>query len=107
MRGLYRAYVAGSIKRGYNFELSEEEFRELTSMKCVYCGSEPSNVYRNEERFYNGNYIYNGIDRVDNTQGYSKENCVPCCKKCNYMKRNLTYDDFIDHCRKIAAQSCL
>lgn len=39
-------------------------------------------------------FIYNGLDRVDNTKSHTKENCVPCCKYCNYAKRNLTIEEF-------------
>jgi hypothetical protein len=48
-----------------------------------------------------GYYLYNGIDRVDNTLGYSKENCVSCCKICNYMKQVLTLEEFYSHIRRI------
>jgi hypothetical protein len=33
-----------------------------------------------------GIYTYNGIDRVDNSKGYTPENTVPCCKICNKIK---------------------
>lgn len=31
-------------------------------------------------------YFYNGIDRLDNTKGYTPENSVACCKHCNSLK---------------------
>lgn len=31
-------------------------------------------------------FYYQGIDRKDNLKGYSKENCVSCCKRCNRAK---------------------
>lgn len=43
---------------------------------------------------------YNGIDRVDPTKGYIIDNCVPCCTTCNYMKRILQRDEFLDHVKK-------
>lgn len=44
---------------------------------------------------------YNSIDRVDPTKGYIIDNCVPCCTTCNYMKRILQRDEFLDHVKKI------
>jgi hypothetical protein len=32
-----------------------------------------------------GEWVYNGIDRVDNNKQYIKENLVSCCKKCNFI----------------------
>jgi hypothetical protein len=46
-------------------------------------------------------YGYN-LDRVDNTKGYSKNNCTVCCKVCNRMKYTLSSVDFIAHIKKIA-----
>lgn len=31
--------------------------------------------------------MYNGVDRVDNEKGYTKENCVPSCGSCNFKKK--------------------
>ena len=38
--------------------------------------------------------IYSGIDRIDNNQGYTLINCAPCCKLCNFSKRELSIDDW-------------
>lgn len=34
--------------------------------------------------------------------GYFKENVVPCCKTCNFMKLRLSQEDFVKHIQKIA-----
>jgi hypothetical protein len=35
-----------------------------------------------------------GLDRKDNSGGYTPENTVPCCKDCNSLKSNtLSYDE--------------
>jgi hypothetical protein len=49
-----------------------------------------------------GVYIYNGIDRVDNTRGYSIDNCVACCKQCNWAKRELPQQEFIDWIHRVS-----
>jgi len=44
---------------------------------------------------------YCGIDRIDNTKSYIKENCVPCCNICNRMKLEMNTQEFIEHIRRI------
>ena len=53
------------------------------------------------DKALNGPYVYNGVDRVDNERGYSLENCVPCCKFCNRMKRDLGKKEFLEHIKNI------
>jgi hypothetical protein len=90
---LYREYSRSAKKRGYSFELTKEEFEQLTEKNCVYCKVQPSQYYGHKEQ--HGEYIYNGIDRVDNSKGYVLGNCVPCCGTCNMAKRDLPIDDFL------------
>lgn len=87
---------ASASKRGYSFDLTLDEMSNLSQQVCTYCGKEP-------EQFLSSfpNFIYNGIDRVDNTKGYILENCVPCCKVCNRMKDVLSVEDFKSHVNKI------
>jgi hypothetical protein len=40
-------------------------------------------------------YTHNGIDRRDNAKGYTIDNCLPCCENCNYIKRDIPYEDFM------------
>jgi hypothetical protein len=62
--------------------LTFPEFLEFTKIEeCFYC-AEPIDWARFES---NGRY---NLDRKDNSLGYSKENCVVCCKDCNYAKGN-------------------
>jgi hypothetical protein len=58
--------------------LTKTEFNNLTKEKCHYCDKDGPN----------------GIDRIDNTIGYTMGNCVPCCKHCNYVKGHLSQVDF-------------
>ena len=43
----------------------------------------------------------NGIDRLNSIIGYTIENCVPCCEKCNLMKSNYSENEFLDHIERI------
>jgi hypothetical protein len=96
---LYSDYKKKAEYRNIDFNLSFEEFKELTSKSCVYCGIEHSNIktrHRNNKIASNVILHYNGIDRVDNTKGYTKENSVSCCKICNQAKHTMTENNFID-----------
>ena len=78
-------YKAG--RRNYKWDLSKKEFEYLIRQPCYYCGIEPKQIYRINFYLVNSSsYIYNGIDRVDNDQGYNFNNCVSCCGKCNKAK---------------------
>lgn len=82
----------------WNLEISD--FETLSRMPCHYCGSPPDKAYcagRSKIPF-----IYSGIDRSDCQRPYSKENCVPACKVCNYAKRTLSTGEFAAWVRKIA-----
>jgi len=79
------------------WELSDEEWERLTQSLCFYCGTPPLQ----RAKRYRGVFIYNGIDRVKNNQGYTVENSVPCCWICNRMKQALAVEQFIIHVKKI------
>jgi hypothetical protein len=76
------------------FELSKDKFLELTKQNCFYCGKKPSNIKKNI--WDNGDYIYNGIDRIDSIKGYTKENTVPCCGICNQAKMAQQQEKFFE-----------
>ena len=102
---LFETYINNSKKRGYNFDITKEEFRVLTKQKCNYCGCEPSQISSYGSN--NGSYLHNGVDRVDNTKGYQIDNVVTCCEICNKMKRVMTKQQFFNHIKKIVSYSCL
>lgn len=93
MNDLYSKIRAGARKRKYCWELTKEQFREITSSNCSYCGIKPSQVCR-AIGAKSDDYIYNGIDRVDNSKGYTIDNVVPCCGRCNGAKSVYSIDEF-------------
>lgn len=97
----YRQYRDNARHKQISFELSFEYFLELTKQDCHYCGSEPLNFKKSNGYGSNGGFTYNGIDRIDNTKGYTKENSITCCKICNFAKRNMFYDEFISWGKKL------
>lgn len=92
---MYSAYK----KRGkiLGFDFTKEEFEKITSSNCYYCGDPPKSSFRGR----NGNYTYNGVDRVNNELGYLKSNCVPCCEQCNRMKLDYTLQEFREQIIKL------
>lgn len=100
-----RTSVLGGYKRharnrNFVWDLTDEQFDQLTSSDCVYCGRPPSQV-RVVKRGV-GAFTFNGIDRVDNKQGYTIDNVVPCCGLCNRWKSDMSHDDFVSHITTIA-----
>lgn len=78
------------------FELTLEEFLAITKQDCYYCGVKPSQVVDLKRNGY-GTYTYNGIDRLDNNKGYTKENAIAACGMCNMMKRHYSKEQFLHH----------
>jgi hypothetical protein len=101
---VYGNYKSNAKYKKKVFELTKEEFRELTSRNCYYCGVEPKQELRlttsklTEE---DGIYRYNGIDRINSSLGYTLENCVPCCEMCNKAKRDLSLIDFYSWIKRL------
>lgn len=83
-KGKWNTYRQNARIRSIPFKLEYKEFVDIIESMCYYCGSEGY-----------------GIDRIDNSQGYIKDNCFPCCSKCNKMKSNLTLTEFLEQCKKI------
>ena len=95
---VFCGYKSAAKKRKLAWGLSDEEFDFLTGSNCHYCGTPPSTIKRS--RWGTGTFIWNGIDRVDNTLGYISSNVVPCCRICNHAKRTLSYEDFVNWIKK-------
>ena len=89
---LFSQYCHTAKDRGLIFAIDKKTFRELTKGKCHYCGRPPFNVIRHPK--HKGEYVYNGVDRVDSQKGYILDNCVSCCKQCNYAKRDMPKKEF-------------
>jgi len=92
---LYGSYKSSAQKRSLSFELSLEEFKKLVDGNCYYCGDIPKKKHNIKSNRY-GYYVYNGIDRVDNSKGYIAHNCVSCCFVCNHSKKARNKQEFYD-----------
>lgn len=93
-----------ALKRNKTFDLTYEQYKEIATKDCQYCGAKP---YEKYSQVKNSTKIkLNGIDRVDTKKGYTMENCVPCCGVCNTMKMDRSLDEFLTKISEIY-QKCL
>jgi hypothetical protein len=93
-------YKKGARDRNLPWDLSDTQAYGLMADSCFYCGLKPSQVVTN--KYGKGDFIYNGIDRVDNSRGYETDNVVTCCKTCNRAKDVMTKEDFISWAIRVA-----
>lgn len=62
--------------------LTLQEYSDLLAKSCYYC-EEPLPPSR-----------CTGLDRIDNSKGYSIDNVLPCCGDCNILRMHkLTVDE--------------
>ena len=103
-----QGYLSGAKKRGYTWELSFQDFVRIASQPCTFCGT-PAKEW---ECFSNAPSIrkdspqadselykikISGVDRLDNSLGYTISNSVPCCVYCNRAKSDLSFKEFEEH----------
>ena len=64
--------------KGLAYDLDQDFLLRLYSSPCHYCGVQGDIQ----------------IDRMDNSLGYLKNNCVPACRRCNTVKSSyITADE--------------
>lgn len=82
-----RRYPRQASERGYQITLTNQKMEDLFRLNCVYCNATPN--------------PFNGIDRVNNDEGYEPGNTVACCGICNRMKHSMTKKAFLAQVEKI------
>lgn len=80
-------YQRGAKNRGLQFDIDIDFINDMWNKPCTYCGSEIDSI---------------GLDRIDNSKGYTKENLCSCCFNCNQMKSTKDKNEWISHILKIA-----
>ena len=84
----FRFYQWSAKRSNRPFGITLEYFKNLILDHCWhYCDS-------SEDRL--------GLDRVDSSLGYTEDNIVPCCRRCNVAKSDMESSKFIGLCVKIA-----
>ena len=87
----YTMYIGSAKKRKLLFALTFEQFMTFWQKPCHYCHDPVETI---------------GLDRVDNSKGYTLDNTVSCCTPCNRSKFKYTTEAFISHCIKVAIANC-
>lgn len=63
-------------KRGLDNDLDVTYIQSLIRKGCSYCGDTSKMT----------------LDRIDNTRGHTKDNVMPACIRCNYLRGSMPYD---------------
>ena len=97
-----RVWTSSTYRHDCEFEI----FLELSQQDCHYCGRSPHRtynavsscrkIYKDGRQLQEGNFTYNGLDRVDSSLGHEIGNIVPCCYDCSKAKSTLTRDKFLE-----------
>lgn len=103
---MFKNYRQSAPRRGYEFCLTRDEFEAIVRQQCRYCGSPPSlppsrSAIQARTTKDISAYRYNGVDRVDNGQGYTITNCVPCCATCNRAKASMALPEWVAWIRRV------
>lgn len=96
---LYNSYKQNARLRNHIFVLTKEEFKKLVDQNCYYCGAAPNRITHYKKA--NGQYIYNGVDRKNNSEGYTLDNSVSCCTFCNLTRNKTDFKTFIRWIRSV------
>lgn len=80
-------------RRGIDWQDTDAQVlaERIASDPCMYCGCSIEETGQ-----------MHGLDRVDNSEGYSLGNAVACCYVCNMMKRTFSIETFVNKARLIA-----
>lgn len=97
IKKIFQRYISQAKRRNIEFSISLDEFKNLISQSCYYCGEHPNHI--SKTKF--SSYKYNGLDRLDSSKGYIKENIVTCCGVCNTMKMDDALPNFLSKIKSI------
>lgn len=100
---IYNNYKQSASRYNRQFILTRAQLTKLISLNCYYCG-DPPQTQKKAMNQWDKPLSYNGIDRVDNNKGYTLQNSVPCCKSCNFLKKDTPQEEFLTIIKKIAKQ---
>jgi hypothetical protein len=78
----FAKYKASAAVRGFDWNLTRDEFMVHWQAPCVHCGSEIKTI---------------GLDRIDSSVPYQADNVEPCCSTCNRLKSDMFTTDWYAH----------
>jgi hypothetical protein len=80
------------------WDLTLEDFKEFSKIStCVYCGNEIrwGEIRPRKDRKCGRVSDNLNLDRIDNSKGYTKNNVLVCCKRCNQVRNShFTVEEF-------------
>lgn len=93
---MYNLLRKNAFEQGREVTLTYEDFWELAQHpECHYCG-EPVEFYAVFRRWGTRKKSGYNIDRKDSSVGYTRNNCVVCCARCNFAKNKwFTYSEWV------------
>jgi 5-methylcytosine-specific restriction endonuclease McrA len=104
---LYTMSVKCTFNNKYSDgDLTIDQFYRLSQLDCYYCGIAPLNkanraittksyAHFDRDILLLGDFVHNGLDRVDSNNGHNYDNLIPCCKRCNFAKQHLSLETFM------------
>lgn len=91
-------YKNAARRRNLIWELTDSQTFKLFESNCKLCNLEPQTL---KYKHSYGEYKYTGIDRIDNSKGYTTDNVQSLCKRCNVAKNNMTNQEFFEWIKRI------
>ena len=85
----YASYRSRAEKKSLEFAITHDDYKSIIQQDCYLCGKSTTETN------------INGVDRVDNTVGYTLENCKACCKECNHMKNQFAFGTLTEKIERI------
>lgn len=89
----------GASRRKLQWDFSIDDYVAIAARPCFYCGENQHEVL--PYKSWQQSMKINGLDRVDNSLGYTKENVVACCGHCNWAKKDLTQEEFLSWVKRV------
>jgi len=65
-------------RRGRQNDLTLDFVASVIVKGCFYCGESGKAII--------------GLDRIDNSLGHTQANVNPCCRRCNWMRRDMPFE---------------
>ena len=86
MHDKYKGSLTDAKRRKKEFTISKDHFFELLKAPCHYCGYAPKlEIWK-----------FSDVSRIDNSEGYTYENCTSACTPCNLVKNTMSIKEFGD-----------
>lgn len=90
----WKSLRSNAKNRSIPVEITKDDFVRIAKQNCFYCGEEPKEKVYYDQPEWSIPARLNGIDRVDNTRGYTLDNVVSACHTCNRGKMDLSLQEF-------------